>query len=478
MKKAFLLATAALLAAGLLCGQSVTVTAPNGGERWSLGEMQNITWTHSGTSGNVRINLLNSGGGVVGTIATVPVGDGSYPWTVGDWSAGTAAAGEYLIGLYVRNDDVDDRSDRSFSLVDPASPPDPGDPEPTGAISNVRLSGASPHRIGADCTVSWSAAGVSQTLKLQLIRSDGTLVGPIINSLAAGTTSYVWPAGQYIGGSAEPGENYRIRVATTDNALTADSPTFALTNFELLIPGVAYLARNLELVSVRHVLSRGGWIVARVKNYLNPIDMDVSFRLTFPEGGGPGAQTVVRRLTLAVGAEGDVYLHPLAPDGVPPAGLLARVMVDGPTSQIDETNERDNTGEARFTILDVRVSAPRNDLELSRLYMQGGWDYRLKFKIRVTHNQSNPVGNIRVKWEMFDSGGLMRFAGGSWTIESLAGGEEWVKTAEQKFGQDGRRNAHHPKLKKGATYRVVASITSPDDFSRNNTGGFSFTVPD
>ena len=479
MKKAFVFAAAAFFAANLLCGQSVTVTAPNGGERWTLGDRQNITWTHSGASGNVRINLLDAGGGVVGTIATVPVGDRSYPWTVGDTAAGRAAAGEYLIGLYVRNEDVDDRSNRSFFLVDPSSPGDPGTP---GSISNVRLSGTSPHRIGDSRTISWSAPGVSQALKLQLIRSSGSLVGPIANSLAAGTTSYSWPAGQYIGGTAEPGENFRIRVSTTDNALTAESPTFALTNFlvgELVFPGVAILARNLELVSVRHVLSRGGWIVARIKNHLNSIDQDVSFRLTFPEGGGPGAQTIVRRVNLAAGAEGDIYLHPLALDGIPPAGLLTRVMVDGPTSQIDETNENDNTGEARLSILDVRIQVRRDDLELSRLYLQGGWDYRLKFKIRVSHNQANPVNNIRVKWEMFDSGGFIRGADGNWIIESLASGEEWVKTAEQKFGKDGRRNANYPKLKAGSTYRIVASITSPDDdYARNNTSSFSFTVPD
>jgi len=345
----------------------------------------------------------------------------------------------------------------------------------------VRLSGTSPHRIGDSRTITWSLTGVSQPLRLQLTRTGGDMVGVIADPLPAGTTSYNWPAGQYIGGTAEPGTDYKIRVSTTDNSVASKSPEFALTNYtvgEFVFPGVLNVLRNLELKSVRHVLSRGGWIVARVKNHISAIDMDVSFRLTFPEGGGPGAQTVVRRVTLAAGAEGDIYLHPLAPDGVTVTGLLVRVMADGPTSQIDETNENDNTIETRFSILDIRISAPRDDLELSRLYMQGGWDYRLKFKIRVSHNREFPLRGIRVKWEMFDSGGLMRFAGGSWTIESLASGEEWVKTAEQKFGKQGHRNAHHPKLKEGATYRVVATITSPDDFSRNNTSGFSFTVPD
>jgi len=473
MKRTLLFAIATLLAFGIAFGQTLNVTRPAGGERWTLGSREAITWDYSGITGNVVIRLVRPSGERAGRIANVPVSDRSFPWTVGQLATETAAAGEYSIQIYAADQDVTANSGRTISLVDPAGT--------AGDISNVRLSGTSPHRIGDPCTITWTVTGVSQPLRLQLTRTGGDIVGVIADPLPAGTATYNWTAGQYIGGTAGPGEDYKIRVAAADNSAASKSPEFALTNFtvgEFVFPGVAVLSRNLEMKGVRHVLSRGGYIVARVKNHLNAIAQDVSFRLTFPEGGGPGAQTVVRRVNLAAGAEGDIYLHPLAPDGVPPAGLLVRVMADGPTSQITETNEGDNTAEARFTILDVRVSAPRNDLELSRLYMQGGWDYRLKFKIRVTHNQANPVNNIRVKWEMFDSGGLMRFAGGSWTIESLAGGEEWVKTAEQKFGKDGRRNAHHPKLKEGATYRIVASITSPDDFSRNNSDGFSFTVPD
>ncbi len=472
MKRMMFIAALAFFIAGPVFAGTITVTQPAGGEV-AMGDPCPIAWTASGVTSNVRINLITPGGALVGPIIGNQLpGSSPYSWTVGL----PAVAGESYRVRVVASDGSGMGESAVFTVRAGG-----GDPGTSGDISNVRLSGTSPHRIGDSRTITWSLTGVSQPLRLQLVRTGGDVVGVIADPLPAGATSYNWPAGQYIGGTAGPGEDYKIRVSTTDNSVASKSPEFALTNYtvgEFVFPGVLNVLRNLELKSVRHVLSRGGWIVARVKNHISAIDMDVSFRLTFPEGGGPGAQTVVRRVTLAAGAEGDIYLHPLAPDGVAPTGLLVRVMADGPTSQIDETNEGDNTIEARFTILDVRISAPRNDLELSRLYLQGGWDYRLKFKIRVSHNQANPVNNIRVKWEMFDSGGLMRFAGGSWTIESLASGEEWVKTAEQKFGMQGRRNAHHPKLKAGDTYRVVASITSPDDFSRNNSDGFSFTVPD
>ncbi len=95
----------------------ITLTAPNGGERWALGDRQNITWTHSGASGNVRINLVNASGGAVGIIATVPVTDGRYEWTVGRLASGAAPAGEYVIALFVRNEDIDDRSNAAFTIT-------------------------------------------------------------------------------------------------------------------------------------------------------------------------------------------------------------------------------------------------------------------------------------------------------------------------------------------------------------------------
>jgi hypothetical protein len=178
-----------------------------------------------------------------------------------------------------------------------------------------------------------------------------------------------------------------------------------------------------------------------------------------------------------------VYLYSLPQASVPLRGLLTRVTVDGPSSQITETNEGNNTREARIAILDISCSAPRDDLELSKLYMQGGWDFRVKFKIRVRHNLAQALHNVPVKWELFDSGGMVRGAHGEWTIASLAAGEEWVKHVDQKFGKQGNSNAHEPKLREGTSYRVVASISDPEDAffdvtPGNDSSSFSFSFPD
>jgi len=61
---------------------SLAVTAPNGGESWAAGSRQNIRWTSSGVSGNVRIELSRNGGGTWTTLWSSTSNDGRQSWTV------------------------------------------------------------------------------------------------------------------------------------------------------------------------------------------------------------------------------------------------------------------------------------------------------------------------------------------------------------------------------------------------------------
>jgi hypothetical protein len=471
MKKTLLFTALVIFAAALACGQTITVTQP-GAESFALGDPCPIHWTASGVSSNVKILLRRPGGALVGTIANnLRVGSSPYAWTV----ASPAVAGEtYKIHVRATDGSAEGES-ATFSVTGSGGPGAPG------TISNVHLNYTSPHRIGDNRTISWSASGVSQQLKLQLIHSGGGLVGNIVNSLAAGTSSYSWPAGQFIGGTAPVGEDYRIRVSTVDNALTANSPVFALTNFlHLESVFVAVMMRDLEMKNVSYTFGHGGQIVARVKNHASAIDQDVRFHLVFPELVRDGSQTVTRRITLAAGAEGNIYLYALPQNDIPLRGLLTRVTVDGPTSQITETNEGNNTQEARIAILDISCSAPRSELQLSKLYLQDK-DFRVRFKIRVRHNLAKVLSNIHVHWTLFSPDRELRTY--NHTIESLGVGEEHVWSVDEKYDKTGSFAAHSPTLSEATTYRVVASISDPmnaffDVNSRNDSSGFTFRFPD
>ena len=94
----------ALMIAGMgqaAFGQRITVTQPAGGERWAMGDPVNITWSASGLSGNVRINLITRGGALVGTISgSIPAVPGSHAWRVGTLTSGTVTVGsDYRIRI-------------------------------------------------------------------------------------------------------------------------------------------------------------------------------------------------------------------------------------------------------------------------------------------------------------------------------------------------------------------------------------------
>jgi protocatechuate 3,4-dioxygenase beta subunit len=71
-----------LTGTGAIPAAALTVTSPNGGEVWAGGSPQAITWTSTGTVGNVIIEYSTTGGGAWTTIVASTANDGTHPWTV------------------------------------------------------------------------------------------------------------------------------------------------------------------------------------------------------------------------------------------------------------------------------------------------------------------------------------------------------------------------------------------------------------
>jgi len=116
-----------------------------------------------------------------------------------------------------------------------------------GTIDNVQLSGNSPYCLGDPVTITWSASGVSQQIRIQLVKQGGGFTELIVGGLPPGGGSYVWSAGQYQGGTASPADNYRIRVSTVDNSAANKSPTFELKGC-LINPGLLDKLRKMKLM--------------------------------------------------------------------------------------------------------------------------------------------------------------------------------------------------------------------------------------
>jgi len=73
---------------------TVTLNQPNGGETWTVGTNQNITWVASGGTGSLSASLYYSSTGITGTYTQIASGlqnTGSYTWTVPNTPSTTAA---------------------------------------------------------------------------------------------------------------------------------------------------------------------------------------------------------------------------------------------------------------------------------------------------------------------------------------------------------------------------------------------------
>ncbi len=93
------------------------LTSPNGGESWAIGSARTVTWKAAGITGNVRL-VLYRGGTKLGTIASgIAASAGSYSWTAGSYSGGTAVpGGDYRIKIAASDNSAGDVSDATFSL--------------------------------------------------------------------------------------------------------------------------------------------------------------------------------------------------------------------------------------------------------------------------------------------------------------------------------------------------------------------------
>ncbi len=101
----------------IIAPAQLQMTSPNGGENWTIGSSHAITWNANGYVGTVRLVLFRNNT-KVGQIATgINAAAGTYTWTAGQYSGGTAPAGSlYSIRLLAGDGSQEDFSDGPFTL--------------------------------------------------------------------------------------------------------------------------------------------------------------------------------------------------------------------------------------------------------------------------------------------------------------------------------------------------------------------------
>ncbi|MBN2346653.1 MAG: hypothetical protein JXO51_09720 [Candidatus Aminicenantes bacterium] len=350
MKKYWLLLQVLIFVGGAFSihARSITVTSPNGGERWALGSRQNITWSHEGIAGSVRINLVRLGGAVAGTIATVPVADGRYPWTVGALASGSAPAGDYLIGLFVSREDVDDRSDAAFAIVGEEAPPSPG-----AAITVTSPNGGENWVLGSSQRVRWTSRNLAAGTALDIELLKGNVVkGKIAPAVPASAGSCAWsPAGTLSDGTvmaAASDYSVRVRPAGRETPFDFSDRPFALGAAGPQ-PGPQPPPEGLpDLVVTDLFLSSEGCLQATVAN-TGSAAFAGSVLLRFWENEGTVPFETTRELALLPGQSQNVNLVHRVVEPENSCGMYYSVFVDAARRVSEGTEENNSYAEKIFT---------------------------------------------------------------------------------------------------------------------------------
>jgi hypothetical protein len=97
-------------------GNTLTVTSPNGGEIWSIGDTATISWTSDVTT-KLRI-LLMKGGVQVKILGGCLSNTGTFSWII---SGTTIPGGDYTVKIMSCNYiNITDESDATFTIIGPA----------------------------------------------------------------------------------------------------------------------------------------------------------------------------------------------------------------------------------------------------------------------------------------------------------------------------------------------------------------------
>lgn len=180
---------------------SVTVTAPNGGESLTGGSATTITWSSTGTIANVKLEYSVDGGTNWTVITASTTNDGSEAWTVP--SSATTQGRVRVSDASVSA--TNDMSNANFTITVSAS----------NSVTLTAPNGGQSFTGGSATTITWSSTGTIANVKLEYSLNAGSTWTQITASTANdGSEAWTVPSSATTQG--------RIRVSDATNAATTD----------------------------------------------------------------------------------------------------------------------------------------------------------------------------------------------------------------------------------------------------------------
>jgi len=153
--------------------RTVTVTDPNGGEVWGVGDVKRINWSWAGTFTSFTIQISRNGGSTWGTIESGLPGNYTY-WDWETTSPSSASCRIKVIGYYTGGA-VQDISNSNFTI---------------GQLTVTAPNGGETWQAGTTRDITWNSSNVTGAILIQP-HLNGSPQAPITTS-APNTGSYSW----------------------------------------------------------------------------------------------------------------------------------------------------------------------------------------------------------------------------------------------------------------------------------------------
>ena len=185
---------------------SITLTAPNGGENWHVGFYQDITWLTAGSVGKVKIEFSTDNGDTWMEIAGETDNDGSYRWLVPD-----AVSAQCLVRMSEAADgDPSDKSQAVFTINN--------DP----LIIVTSPNGGENWVVGSTHDITWLSGGEVGDVKIEY-STDDQATWTVIVEATGNDGSYAWTVPDAVSTTCW------VRVSEAEDAFPGDTSDAAFT---------------------------------------------------------------------------------------------------------------------------------------------------------------------------------------------------------------------------------------------------------
>ncbi len=465
---------------------SVTITAPNGGESWSVGSSHNITWSKTGTlTGNMKLEYSTDNGGswLVGNLITnsVLASAGTYAWTLPD-SPGVQTL---VRATQVDDTSVTDTSDGAFSIK--------------GQLILTAPNGGETWVVGEGRDVEWTRIGSIANVRLDYsINSGSTYPNQITASTPASNESYTWTIPDAIG----TGLKVKVTDANDSSVNDVSDAVFEIKgSLTVTAPngGETWVVGNSQNVT----WTKTGTIANVMLEYATNAFLDESTTATIV-ASTPGANlSYAWTIPDAIGNNLKVRVTNLADTTVKDVSDAAFAVKGSLTVGSPNGSEAWIVGESRNIVWSMTGSLQNVKLE----YSTNGFSDELQTTLIVasTAAETNPpagTGSGQYAWTVADAIGTslkVRVTDvdnstvtdvsnavftikGSVTVTAPNGGEIWAVLEDHDITWTRTGSFNNVKIEystdSGSNFSSVTASTPADPAPVDNAGKFTWTIPD